>query len=252
MSEALLNAMAEVGEANRDRGVPQRGGKRYTMVQDRVLVWRRCFGLDHGVETQVTRDDGEIIQIRCIIRDVSGRELADGWAEEVRGSSNVNKTSALENCETSALGRALAKLGLHGGEFASANEMDKVDRMESETSERFISDTSTPPAADPEPEPPVTVENIEDTLTFDKPADEKTDVQKSPWGFFETPQAWIADQIEGFEKHTTTAPHRLWVETASVQIDLLAREYPALHADLLKTWLDKKDELEGKPKQRNK
>jgi len=247
MSEARLNAMAEVGEANRDRGVPQRGGKRYTMVQDRVLVWRRCFGLDHGVETQVTRDDGEIIQIRCIIRDVSGRELADGWAEEVRGSSNVNKTSALENCETSALGRALAKLGLHGGEFASANEMDKVDRMESETSERFISDTSTPPAA--EPKPTVIVENIEDTLTFDKPgetADEKTDVQKPPWGFFETPQAWIADQIEGFEDHRTTAQHKQWSSTVKVDRERLAREDPTLHSELLSAYSARKRELENR------
>jgi hypothetical protein len=51
-------------------------------------------------------------------------------AEEIRGQGNVNKTSALENCETSAIGRALASLGLAGGEYASANEMDGVGRKE--------------------------------------------------------------------------------------------------------------------------
>lgn len=222
MSEALLNAMAEVGEANRDRGVPQRGGKRYTMVQDRVLVWRRCFGLDHGVETQVTRDDGEIIQIRCIIRDVSGRELADGWAEEVRGSSNVNKTSALENCETSALGRALAKLGLHGGEFASANEMDKVDRMESENPGK----TPSAPSA-----PSVVVENIEDTLEFDDPRDWST---------------WVGEQIEGFEYHNTTAKHKQWSSTVKVDRERLAREDPTLHSELLSAYSARKRELENR------
>ena len=35
----------------------------------------------------------------------------------------VNKTSALENCETSSLGRALAAFGLHGSEFSSADEL---------------------------------------------------------------------------------------------------------------------------------
>jgi len=40
----------------------------------------------------------------------------------------VNTTSALENAETSAIGRALASLGLAGGEYASANEMDAVQR----------------------------------------------------------------------------------------------------------------------------
>jgi hypothetical protein len=222
MSESLIRAMDEVAKANRERGVPQRGGKRYTMVQDRVLVWRRHFGLEHGIETQVTRDDGEIIQIRCIIRDASGRELADGWAEEVRGSSNVNKTSALENCETSALGRALAKLGLHGGEFASANEMDKVERME-----------SVPPVPAPPPaaEPTVIVDNIEDTLVFDEPKN---------WS------SWVGEQIEGFEDHRTTAQHKQWSSTVKVDRERLAREDPALHSDLLSAYAARKRELENR------
>ena len=49
-------------------------------------------------------------------------------AEEIRGQGLVNTTSALENAETSAIGRALASLGLAGGEYASANEMDAVVR----------------------------------------------------------------------------------------------------------------------------
>jgi hypothetical protein len=49
-------------------------------------------------------------------------------AEEIRGQGLVNTTSALENAETSAIGRALSSLGLAGGEYASANEMDAVVR----------------------------------------------------------------------------------------------------------------------------
>jgi len=57
-------------------------------------------------------------------------------AEEIRGQGyfelgdkrNINTTSALENAETSAIGRALSSLGLAGGEYASANEMDAVAR----------------------------------------------------------------------------------------------------------------------------
>ena len=49
-------------------------------------------------------------------------------AEEIRGQGLVNTTSALENAETSAIGRALASLGLAGGEYASANELDAVER----------------------------------------------------------------------------------------------------------------------------
>ena len=80
----------------------------------------------------VTGDDGKpIIGLSATdIKDKDGFIVASGIAEEIRGSSNVNKTSAVENCHTSAAGRALAMLGLSGGEFASANEMEAVGRKE--------------------------------------------------------------------------------------------------------------------------
>jgi hypothetical protein len=58
--------------------------------------------------------------------------IATGWAEEIRGQGNVNKTSHLENCETGAVGRALANAGLSGSDFTkrpSREEMGKVVRM---------------------------------------------------------------------------------------------------------------------------
>jgi hypothetical protein len=62
--------------------------------------------------------------------------IATGWAEEVRGQGNVNKTSHLENCETGAVGRALANAGLSGSDFnkrPSREEMGKVQRMQGDT-----------------------------------------------------------------------------------------------------------------------
>lgn len=56
---------------------------------------------------------------------------ATGYAEETVGASPVNKTSALENCETSAIGRALANAGFAtSGKRASREEMQKVQRGE--------------------------------------------------------------------------------------------------------------------------
>jgi hypothetical protein len=49
--------------------------------------------------------------------------IATGHGCEFKASSQINKTSYVENCETSAIGRALACLGLGGTEFASANEV---------------------------------------------------------------------------------------------------------------------------------
>lgn len=58
--------------------------------------------------------------------------ISTGWAEEVRGQGNVNRTSHVENCETGAVGRALANAGMAGGSLdkrPSREEMGKVQRM---------------------------------------------------------------------------------------------------------------------------
>lgn len=64
---------------------------------------------------------------------------ATGYAEEIVGSGNVNRTSALENCETSAIGRALANLGYASkAQRASREEMAKVagrDELEEQVTE---------------------------------------------------------------------------------------------------------------------
>jgi hypothetical protein len=57
--------------------------------------------------------------------------MATGWAEETRGEGMVNKTSHLENCESSSVGRALANAGLSGSDHTkrpSREEMTKVAR----------------------------------------------------------------------------------------------------------------------------
>jgi hypothetical protein len=68
----------------------------------------------------------------CVMRAElwQGEQLiATGYAEEVRGAGNVNRTSHVENCETSAVGRALANAGVAGTDVnkrPSREEMSKV------------------------------------------------------------------------------------------------------------------------------
>ena len=81
----LIKAMQAIGEANRSSGGAQKGGKRYTMVQDRVLEWRKIFGLQHGITTTILRDDGSIVQVQATIADEAGRVLGRGLAAEIRG-----------------------------------------------------------------------------------------------------------------------------------------------------------------------
>ena len=158
LSEILKQAMTEVNTLNESIGVTQRGGKKYTEVFVRVEAFRNAFGMLFGIETEIIKDDGKYVQVRCLIKDhrdkdLEGRIIGSGMAEEIRGSSNVNKTSALENCETSAIGRALASIALHGGQYASLNEV-----VQAKEKEKIID-------AEPKPEPkPDTshLPNIED------------------------------------------------------------------------------------------
>jgi len=87
----------------------------------------------HGqIVTNMMHYDGTTVIYRCESFDNDGRLISTGWAHEEYGNSPVNKTSFLENCCTSAIGRCISNGPLgHTGERASATEMDKVNRVNS-------------------------------------------------------------------------------------------------------------------------
>ena len=96
-------------------------GKSYATVASRVEAFRRYFPLA-TIETSLILDDGQRVIIQTKI-EIDGTLTATGLAEEVRGDGHINTTSAIENCETSSIGRALAAMSLHGGEYASSFEV---------------------------------------------------------------------------------------------------------------------------------
>ena len=87
-------------------------GNPYVMVKDRILHFNENY--ENGcIQTELIEMTDRFIVKATIIPDVSNSErYFTGYAEEVVGSSQVNKTSALENCETSAVGRGLAMMGI--------------------------------------------------------------------------------------------------------------------------------------------
>jgi deoxycytidylate deaminase len=97
-------------------------GKEYKTVAERVAEFRAEYHLEYAILTEIV-SAAEVVQVKASISNKDGFIVATGFAEEVRGSTNINKTSALENCETSAVGRALAAFGLGGTEYATANEV---------------------------------------------------------------------------------------------------------------------------------
>jgi len=158
MTNKILDAMGLVNEFHKKHGITQRGGKKYTQVVHRMEAFRTVFGIDYGIDTQILVDDGQRVVIKATITNADGFVIGSGMAEEIRGQGHVNTTSALENCESSAVGRALASIGLSGGEYASANEMDAVPRKAENLKNQAVGSKppeSPPPLKDaaPQPEP---------------------------------------------------------------------------------------------------
>lgn len=114
-------------------------GKEYSMVSSRLEIFRKHFGFKYGIIEEILVDDGKrVVTKTCIIdRDNPETPIGVGHAEEIRGSSLVNKTSAIENCMTSSLGRALATAAaLHGGEMASSDEIEKANNNKKNIEEK--------------------------------------------------------------------------------------------------------------------
>lgn len=106
-------------------GIVNIRGKEYMTVALRVQQFREAHP-DWSIITQVVHRDADEVVMVCSILNEQGRVIATGHAEEKRKASQINSTSALENCETSAIGRALAGAGFGGSEFASANEVQNA------------------------------------------------------------------------------------------------------------------------------
>ena len=139
--------MSEVNDLNRSHGVSQRGGKKYTEVFVRVEAFRKAFGTDLGIDTNIIVDDGQRVVVQAKVIDKTGAVIGSGLAEEIRGSSNVNRTSALENAETSSIGRALASLALHGGSYASSFEIDVAQHNDQVITQRQEEQQAQPQSA---------------------------------------------------------------------------------------------------------
>ena len=115
---------------NSNNGNPNSGkvsyeGRTYQTVAYRLAEFRKLYPVDSGwaITTECLSSDDEKVTFKATIKTPEGKAVATGHAQEKRNSSDINRTSAFENCETSAIGRALASCGFIGSEFASADEV---------------------------------------------------------------------------------------------------------------------------------
>ncbi len=85
-------------------------GKEYAEVNQRIKAFRMIYP-DGSITTEMLSNDNGVCIFKAIISDKDGRVLGTGTAYEKEDSSFINKTSYIENCETSAVGRALGMCG---------------------------------------------------------------------------------------------------------------------------------------------
>lgn len=105
-------------------------GKPYVEVSERIKHFREHYP-EWSLISKIESVDNGVCIVRAVILDGDDRERASGIAYENEGSSFINKTSYIENCETSAWGRALANLGIGiDATIASADEVGNAIKQQ--------------------------------------------------------------------------------------------------------------------------
>ena len=119
--EKLIKAMEELQKIDK----VNIKGKEYATVASRVGIFRKYFPA-YSIITEIITDDEQRVVVKASIINENNQTISTGYAEEIRGQGLINTTSAIENAETSAIGRALAAFGLIGGEYASSFEVENA------------------------------------------------------------------------------------------------------------------------------
>lgn len=130
-------------------------GKEYAEVNQRVKAFRTLYP-EGFITTEILCREGGL----CIIKATVGHYadgksviLATGTAYEKEGSSQINRTSYIENCETSAVGRALGMAG-----FGIDTSIASAEEMNNALLQQNTNDVQKPVQAKPHVQKPVQAE----------------------------------------------------------------------------------------------
>jgi len=102
-------------------------GKKYVLVSDRIIFFNDTYKKGM-IQTKLVSYEGKkiVMQAKVTPEVTTPDRYFTGWSQEVEGDGMVNKTSALENAETSAVGRALAMMGI--GVIDSIASIDEINK----------------------------------------------------------------------------------------------------------------------------
>ena len=254
--DPLILAVARMAELPDEAKVNIRG-KRYAEVHTRVQAFREAYG-ENGriISTIHVADEAKVLAETTVSVFVDGswRVIANDFAEEFRGEGMVNKTSAVENCMTSSIGRALSACGLSGGNYASFDEVDHAINEKAEAPDpkpekpatKKKSKAKAKPKAKPEPEPEPEPEkpeasqksigaakSIEDFSIGDPEIEDEDGAQKVT--------AFLLDMAEGFSE--TEEQLRDFYRHHKSIVDVLDRDWNDQYEALKQGFSDLKQKL---------
>ena len=116
----------DIAKANETIKTTNIKGKEYAEVNQRIKAFRMVHP-NGTITTDIVNIENGIVLMKASITDDEGRLIGTGYAYEKEKSSFINQTSYIENCETSAVGRALGMCGFGiDTSVASAEEVQNA------------------------------------------------------------------------------------------------------------------------------
>ena len=133
-NEAIQTISIE--KQNKKTGVVTK--KDYAEVNQRIKAYRMVYP-NGSIITEMLSNENGVCVFRATVRDAHGRIVATGTAYEKENSSFINQTSYIENCETSAVGRALGMAGF-GIDTSVASYEEVANAMNNQAEAEKIDD----------------------------------------------------------------------------------------------------------------
>ena len=126
----------QIEEANKQIKTMNIRGKEYASVNERVTAFRKICPNGKIITETISHEEG-VIMMKATIIGEDGIILATGTAQEKQNASQVNRTSYVENCETSAVGRALGFCGIGIDDGIATSEEVQNAQLQQENDQKY-------------------------------------------------------------------------------------------------------------------
>ena len=123
----------KIAEANATIKTTNLKNKEYAEVNQRIKAFRMVHPNGAIITDIISLEDG-VVTMKSTIYDDDAKVIGTGLAQEKEGSTFINKTSFIENCETSAVGRALGMCGF-GIDVSMASYEEVANAIENQNQE---------------------------------------------------------------------------------------------------------------------